>query len=112
MLAGIEQDRICDLRERTGWALRLIAGEVGHPHSTVHRTPQRAAAHGAHARRAKRSCATNGRAPDSSTAEPHHGGENAIATSTPRQAVSALTVPERSCPVAKRPTGPTLPEDA
>ncbi len=41
MLSTIEQDRICEVRERTGWGPRLIASEVGHPHSTVHRTLQR-----------------------------------------------------------------------
>ena len=37
-LAGDEQQRICEVRRRTGWGPRLIAGQVGHPHSTVHRT--------------------------------------------------------------------------
>lgn len=37
MLAPSEQRRICRLRRRTGWGPRLIAGETGHPHSTVHR---------------------------------------------------------------------------
>jgi transposase len=41
MLAAAEQNRICGVRERTGWGPRLIASEVGHPHSTVHRTLQR-----------------------------------------------------------------------
>jgi hypothetical protein len=41
MLSVSEQDRICEVRERTGWGPRLIASEVGHPHSTVHRTLQR-----------------------------------------------------------------------
>lgn len=40
-LPGCEQDRICEVRERTGWGPRLIASEVGHPHSTVHRTLKR-----------------------------------------------------------------------
>jgi transposase InsO family protein len=40
-LAAQEQDRICEVRERTGWGPRLIASEVGHPHSTVHRTLRR-----------------------------------------------------------------------
>jgi transposase len=40
-LAAAEQDRICEVRRRTGWGPRLIASEVGHPHSTVHRTLQR-----------------------------------------------------------------------
>jgi transposase InsO family protein len=30
-----EQERICAARRRTGWGPRLIAGQVGHPHSTV-----------------------------------------------------------------------------
>jgi transposase InsO family protein len=28
--------RVCEARERTGWGPRLIAGEIGVPHSTVH----------------------------------------------------------------------------
>jgi transposase InsO family protein len=40
-LPAAEQDRICEVRRRTGWGPRLIASEVGHPHSTVHRTLQR-----------------------------------------------------------------------
>ena len=41
MLAEAEQDRICEVRERSGWGPRLIASETGHPHSTVHRALQR-----------------------------------------------------------------------
>ena len=37
MLAAREQERICEVRRRTGWGPRLIAGATGHPHSTVHR---------------------------------------------------------------------------
>jgi transposase InsO family protein len=40
-LAGAEQERICEVRRHTGWGPRLIAGSVGRPHSTVHRTLQR-----------------------------------------------------------------------
>ena len=29
------QRRICEARQRTGWGPRLVAGETGHPHSTV-----------------------------------------------------------------------------
>jgi transposase InsO family protein len=36
MLSDEEHDRICELRERTGWGPRLIAARVGRPHSTVH----------------------------------------------------------------------------
>lgn len=32
---GLEA-RVCEARERTGWGPRLIAGETGVPHSTVH----------------------------------------------------------------------------
>jgi transposase InsO family protein len=32
-----EAQRICELRERTGWSPRRLAVEVGRPHSTVHR---------------------------------------------------------------------------
>jgi transposase len=35
LLAAVQQQRICGARRRTGWGPRLIAGEVGHPHSTV-----------------------------------------------------------------------------
>jgi transposase InsO family protein len=41
MLCVREQRRICAARERTGWGPRLIAGAVGHPHSTVHATLRR-----------------------------------------------------------------------
>jgi transposase InsO family protein len=41
MLAASEQDRICEVRRRTGWGPRLIAGVTGHPHSTVHRALRR-----------------------------------------------------------------------
>jgi transposase InsO family protein len=41
MLSAGEQDRICELRERTGWGPRLIASQLGRPHSTVHRTLKR-----------------------------------------------------------------------
>jgi transposase InsO family protein len=33
--------RVCQLRERTGWGPRLIAGEIGVAHSTVHAILQR-----------------------------------------------------------------------
>jgi transposase InsO family protein len=29
------QERICEVRQRTGWGPRLVAGTTGHPHSTV-----------------------------------------------------------------------------
>jgi len=38
MLAAEAQERICEVRRHTGWGPRLIAGVVGRPHSTVHRT--------------------------------------------------------------------------
>lgn len=38
MLAACDQQRICEVRRHTGWGPRLIAGVVGRPHSTVHRT--------------------------------------------------------------------------
>ena len=34
-VAMVEQERICAERRRTGWGPRLIAGALGHPHSTV-----------------------------------------------------------------------------
>jgi len=40
-LDAAEQERICEVRRHTGWGPRLIAGVVGRPHSTVHRTLQR-----------------------------------------------------------------------
>lgn len=40
-LPEAEQRRICEVRERTGWGARLIAGVVCRPHSTVHATPAR-----------------------------------------------------------------------
>jgi transposase InsO family protein len=36
VLSEAEHDRICEVREHTGWGPRLIAGVVGRPHSTVH----------------------------------------------------------------------------
>jgi len=38
MLCEAAQERICEVRRHTGWGPRLIAGVVGRPHSTVHRT--------------------------------------------------------------------------
>ena len=35
LLTSAEQERICATRRRTSWGPRLIAGEVGYPHSTV-----------------------------------------------------------------------------
>ncbi|MGH2962813.1 MAG: IS481 family transposase [Solirubrobacterales bacterium] len=40
-LSAAEQERICEVRRHTGWGPRPIAGSVGRPHSTVHRTLQR-----------------------------------------------------------------------
>jgi len=37
MLGAADHDRICEVRERTGWGPRLIASEVGLAHATVHR---------------------------------------------------------------------------
>jgi transposase InsO family protein len=41
MLDARAQERICEVRRHTGWGPRLIAGVVGLPHSTVHRTLRR-----------------------------------------------------------------------
>jgi transposase InsO family protein len=41
MLGASDQERICEVRRHTGWGPRPIAGVVGRPHSTVHRTLQR-----------------------------------------------------------------------
>jgi len=41
MLPAQEQAAICAVRERTGWGPRLIASEVGRPHSTIHATLRR-----------------------------------------------------------------------
>lgn len=38
LLDAAAQERICEVRRHTGWGPRLIAGVVGRPHSTVHRT--------------------------------------------------------------------------
>ena len=61
--AGGRGARSCAARERTGWGPRLIAGEIGVAHSTVHAILKR---HGRsrapRARRAKRFGATSGRA--------------------------------------------------
>jgi transposase InsO family protein len=41
MLCAQDQARICAERRRTGWGPRLIAGELGRPHSTVWKTLRR-----------------------------------------------------------------------
>jgi transposase InsO family protein len=41
MLSAADHDRVCAVRRRTGWGPRLIASEVGLPHSTVHRALRR-----------------------------------------------------------------------
>jgi transposase InsO family protein len=41
MLANVEQERICEARRATGWGPRLLAGALGHPHSTVSKTLKR-----------------------------------------------------------------------
>ena len=40
-LAAAEAERICRVRQRTGWGPRLIAGETGHAHATVWRVLRR-----------------------------------------------------------------------
>ena len=35
LLDPATEERICECRRRTGWGPRLVAGETGHPHSTV-----------------------------------------------------------------------------
>src|SRR5437868_6030851 len=40
-LPADEEDRICELRRRTGWSPRRLADEVGRPHSTVHQVLRR-----------------------------------------------------------------------
>jgi transposase InsO family protein len=41
-VAADEEQRICELRRRTGWSPRRLAVEVNRPHSTVHRVLWRA----------------------------------------------------------------------
>jgi len=41
LLGSAEQERIREKRRRTGWGPRLLAGELGHPHSTVSKTLKR-----------------------------------------------------------------------
>ncbi len=41
MLSEADHDRICEVRERSGWGPRLIATEVGISHATVHRALRR-----------------------------------------------------------------------
>jgi transposase InsO family protein len=36
-----DHDRVCEVRQRSGWGPRLIATEVGIPHATVHRALRR-----------------------------------------------------------------------
>jgi transposase InsO family protein len=35
LLKATAQEAICEVRRHTGWGPRLVAGETGHPHSTV-----------------------------------------------------------------------------
>ena len=41
MLSAADHDRVCAVRQRTGWGPRLIACEVGLPHATVRRALRR-----------------------------------------------------------------------
>jgi transposase InsO family protein len=41
MLSAADHDRVCAVRQRTGWGPRLIACELGLPHASVHRAPRR-----------------------------------------------------------------------
>jgi transposase len=41
LLSAAAQERICQARRHTGWGPRLVAGAVGHPHSTVWKVLQR-----------------------------------------------------------------------
>jgi transposase InsO family protein len=41
LLSAADHDRVCAVRQRTGWGPRLIASEVGLAHSTVHRALRR-----------------------------------------------------------------------
>ncbi len=41
MLSQTDHDRVCEVRERTGWGPRLVATEVGIAHATVHRALRR-----------------------------------------------------------------------
>ncbi len=41
MLSVASHDRVCEVRERTGWGPRLIASEIGLSHATVHRALRR-----------------------------------------------------------------------
>jgi transposase InsO family protein len=41
LTSGAEHDRVCEARRRTGWGPRLIASEIGLPHSTVSRCLER-----------------------------------------------------------------------
>ena len=41
MLSEADHDRVCEVRERSGWGPRLVAAEVGIAHATVHRALRR-----------------------------------------------------------------------
>jgi transposase len=41
MLSAADHDRVCAVRQRTGWGPRLIASELGLAHATVHRALRR-----------------------------------------------------------------------
>jgi transposase len=56
MLSAADHDRVCAVRERTGWGPRLIACEVGLAHATVHRALRRRGC----SRRPRRTCCGRG----------------------------------------------------
>jgi transposase len=88
-LAAAEQERICELRRRTGWGPRLIAGMVGHPHSTVHRALWRHRLSRRCGERARRSFATSGPA-------------RVICCTWTRRAMRALSAPVTGSPAIAR----------
>jgi hypothetical protein len=59
-LAATEQRRICEVRRRTGWGPRLIAGAVGHPHSTSTAPSRATGSHGPSGQSASRRSAMSG----------------------------------------------------
>jgi IS30 family transposase len=62
LLDRAAQERICEARRRTGWGPRLIAGQTGHPHSTVWRCSTDTGSHGGRASHVTPCVATSGRA--------------------------------------------------
>ena len=77
-LATRTHDRVCEVRQRTGWGPRLIASELGMAHATVSRCLTRRECRGCRPPSASRSAALSGRARRS--AADRHQAPSAVLT--------------------------------